>query len=545
MTVHLSILIFWPLLLAILGGLAPRVVAPLFALVGALVPLGYAVILLVDYDPAVAGLQYVTDDAWIDELGIRYTLGVDGLNLWLVGLTALLFAASALWLVLRPPVRPKLFAVHFGVAETAVLGAFLAQDLALFVLFFDLMLVPFYFLLGQWGGPERVQAAIKMVIYTLVGSLLMLAAAVATAVLASTGPTPDFSLAFLRENLLGEGTQKLLFTAFAVAFLIKMPAFPFHGWMPDAYRNMPLPALAVFSGVVSKVAAYGFLRIVLPLFPEAVADWQLILLILALCSIVYGSIQAFTQTNVRLILGYSSVAQLGFITLGIFALDEAALGAQGALLQAVNHGLVVAPLFLIIALLAARAGGSEDLRDMGGIAFRAPVLASLFMIVTLATLAMPGSANFVGEFLIIALLAARAGGSEDLRDMGGIAFRAPVLASLFMIVTLATLAMPGSANFVGEFLILFGVFDSKLAVALVASTGVVLASVYALRMYIRAMHNRQGPAVTSFEMSLRDGLVIVPLVLVIVAFALFPQRALDAGEPAVQAASQAVTGGTR
>jgi NADH-quinone oxidoreductase subunit M len=333
-----------------------------------------------------------------------------------------------------------------------------------------------------------VAAALKMVIYTLVGSLLMLAAAVATAVLA-TDPI-SFALSDLRANLLAEDTQKLLFAAFAIAFLIKMPAFPFHGWMPDAYRNMPLPALAVFSGVVSKVAAYGFLRIALPLFPDAVADWQLILLILGVISIIYGSIMAFTVTNVRLILGYSSIAQLGFITIGIFALDEAARGAQGALLQAVNHGLVVAPLFVIIALLAARAGGSEDLRDMGGIAFRAPVLAALFMIVTLATLAMPGSANFVGEFLI-----------------------------------------------------LLGVFESKLAVAIVASTGVVLASVYALRFYIRAMHNRQGPAVTSFEMSFRDGLVIVPLVLAIIAFAVFPQRAIDAGEPAVQAASQAVTGG--
>jgi NADH-quinone oxidoreductase subunit M len=319
----------------------------------------------------------------------------------------------------------------------------------------------------------------------------MLAAAVATAVLSPT-ETFTFSLRELQANLLGEGTQKLLFAAFAIAFLIKMPAFPFHGWVPDTYRNMPLPALAVFSGVVSKVAAYGFLRIVLPLFPAAAQDWQLILLILALCSILYGSIQAFTQTNIRLILGYSSVAQLGFITLGIFAFDPEGKGAQGALLQAVNHGLVVAPLFLIVALLAARAGGSEDIRDMGGIAFRAPVLATLFLIVTLATLAMPGSANFVGEFLI-----------------------------------------------------LLGVFESKLAVALIASTGVILASVYALRMYIRSMHNRQGPAVTSFDMSLRDAVVIVPLVLAIVAFAAFPQRALDAGEPAVQAASQSVTGAGR
>jgi NADH-quinone oxidoreductase subunit M len=272
MTVHLSILIFWPLAFALLGGMAPRAVAPVFALVGALVPLGYAAILVADFEAAASGLQYLTDDGWIDELGIRYTLGVDGLNLWLVALTALLFAASALWLVLRPPVRTKLFAVHFGIAETAVLGAFLAQDLALFVLFFDLMLVPFYFLLGQWGGPERVQAAVKMVIYTLVGSLLMLAGAVAVAVLSPT-ETITFSLAELRANLTGEGTQKLIFVAFALAFLIKMPAFPFHGWMPDAYRNMPLPVLAVFSGVVSKVAAYGFLRIALPLFPSAAEDW--------------------------------------------------------------------------------------------------------------------------------------------------------------------------------------------------------------------------------------------------------------------------------
>jgi NADH-quinone oxidoreductase subunit M len=491
MTIHLSILIFWPLLLAVLAGLSPRGVAPVIALFGALVPLAYAVMLVVDFDTAARGLQYVTDDEWIPELGIRYSLGVDGLNLWLVGLTGLLFAASALWIALRPPERAQLYAVHFGIAETAVLGAFLAQDLALFVLFFDLMLVPFYFLLGQWGGPERVQAAVKMVIYTLVGSLLMLAGAVAVAVLA--GPDgPNFSLAFLRENLLGEGTQKLLFVAFGLAFLIKMPAFPFHGWMPDAYRNMPLPVLAVFSGVVSKVAAYGFLRIVLPIFPAAAEDWQMIMLILAVLSILYGSILAFTQTNMRLILGYSSIAQLGFITLGIFALDAGARGAQGALLQAVNHGLVVAPLFLIIALLAARAGGSEDIRDMGGIAFRAPVLAAMFMIVTLATLAMPGSANFVGEFLI-----------------------------------------------------LLGVFDSRMAIAIVASIGVVLASVYALRMYIRSMHNRQGPAVTSFEMSLRDGLVIVPLVLCILAFALFPQRAIDAGEPAAQGASRAATGAAR
>jgi NADH-quinone oxidoreductase subunit M len=489
MTIYLSILIFWPLALALLAALLPRPLAAAVAVIGALGPLAYAIVMLADFDTARSGLQYVTDDAWIDELGIRYKLGVDGLNLWLVGLTTLLFAASALWTAFRPPVRSKLWAVHIGIAETAVLGAFLAQDLALFVLFFDLMLVPFYFLVGQWGGPERVAAAVRMVIYTLVGSLLMLAGAVATAVLSTAqgGGRLSFVLSDLQHASLPAGTQRWIFVTFALAFLIKMPAFPFHGWMPAAYGQMPLPALAVFSGVVSKVAAYGFLRIVLPLFPTAAHDYQLVLLLLALLSILYGSAQAFTQTNSRLILGYSSLAQLGFITLGIFAIDAAGQGAQGALLQAVNHGLVVAPLFLVVALLAERAGGSEDIRDMGGIAFRAPVLASLFLVATLATLAIPGSANFVGEFLI-----------------------------------------------------LLGVFNSKIALAFIASTGVILASVYALRLFIRSMHNRQGPGVTSFDMSVRDGLVIVPLVAAIVAFAVYPQRALDSGERAVKASVQAV-----
>jgi NADH-quinone oxidoreductase subunit M len=482
-TIHLSILIFWPLALALLGAvLAPGRFAALFALLGAAVPFAYAVVALLDYDTARGGLQYVTDDAWIRELGIHYKLGLDGLNLWLVGLATLLFLVSTLWLLLRPPVRPKLFAVHFGIAEAAVLGALMAQDLALFVLFFDLMLVPFYFLVGQWGGPGRVAAAVKMVIYTLVGSLLMLAGAVATAVLsARSGSDISFVLSDLQRNLLPESTQKWVFVAFALAFLIKMPAFPFHGWMPDAYGTMPLPALAVFSGVVSKVAAYGFLRLVLPLFPAPVHDWQTILLVLSLLSILYGSIQAFTQTSARLVLGYSSLAQLGFITLGIFALDPQATGAQGALLQAVNHGLVVAPMFFIVALLAERAGGSDDIRDMGGIAVRAPVLASLFLVATFATLAIPGSANFVGEFLI-----------------------------------------------------LLGVFKTKVAIAIIASLGVVLASVYALRLYIRAMHNREGPTVGGRDLRLRDAAILVPLVAAIVAFALYPQQALRDGEPAVR-----------
>ena len=274
-------------------------------------------------------------------------------------MTTFSFALAIGAATIRDWPRPRVFFLLFALAESAVLGTFLAQDLALFVAFFDLMLIPFYLLLGVWGGPNRIAATLKLVIYTFVGSLLMLAGAIALAILTSdhTGHPLSFALSTLPASPLHKGTQEWIFLLFAAAFLVKMPSFPLHGWMPDAYREMPVEVLAVFSGVLSKVGAYGFLRIVLPIMPSASVHFQLLMLILALGSVIYGSAMAFTQTNVRLIAGYSSVAQLGFIMLGIFAF--APQGAQGAVLQMVNHGIVVAPLFLIIGLVAARAGGSR------------------------------------------------------------------------------------------------------------------------------------------------------------------------------------------
>jgi NADH-quinone oxidoreductase subunit M len=475
----LSILIWLPAAVGVIALLLPRAVAPRFAALGSLGALGIAIYLITDYDGATAGLQHVTDELWIAELGIHYKLGLDGLNLFLVALTTLGFAAAILASNLRQWDRPRLFYLHLLIGETAVLGAFLAQDLALFVMFFDLMLIPFYFLTGQWGdGERRVQATTKLVVYTFVGSLLMLAGAIATGVLSTgEGQQISFALSDLRERTLSEGTQDWIFLLFAAAFLVKMPAFPLHGWMPDGYRAMPIAVLAVFSGVLSKVGAYGFLRIVMPTFPDAAAEFQELLMIIALASILYGSVMAFSTTNLRLVVGYSSVAQLGFVTLGIFALNDQ--GAQGAVLHRVNHGLVTIPLFLIIGLLAARAG------------------------------------------------------SEDLRDMGGLAFRAPVLATLFLIVALATLAMPGSSNFVGEFMILLGVFESKLVIACIAFSGVVMASVYMLRAYIRSMHNRVGANVQPREIRVADAMVLVPLVAVILFFAVYPQLALERGEKSV------------
>ncbi len=481
MTIHLSILLWLPAATGVLALLLPRNAGRAVALLGAVAALGYAITLVADFDKG-AGLQHVTDDMWIEALGIHYKLGVDGLNLFLILLTSILFVASTLWAMSREWPQEGRFWLFMGIGHTSVLGALMAQDLALFVAFFDLMLIPFFFITGIWGDSEhRVAAITKLFIYTLVGSLLMLTAAIATGVMSASESGNELSFAFsdLAQTKLGEGSQQWIFLCFAAAFLVKMPAFPFHGWMPDGYKAMPLPALAIFSGVLSKVAAYGFLRVAFPLFPDAAVHFQELLLVVALASILYGSILAFSTTDSRLILGYSSIAQLGFITLGIFAINDQ--GAQGAILQAFNHGLVVAPAFFIVALLSARAGGSEDIRDMGGVAFRAPWLAAMFLIVALANLAMPGSSNFVGEFLI-----------------------------------------------------LLGVFDAKMVFAIVAFTGVVLASVYTLRLFIRTMHNRTGARVESREISLSDALILVPLVAAILAIAVYPQVALEKSEPTVK-----------
>jgi NADH-quinone oxidoreductase subunit M len=468
-TIHLSIIVFLPAAAGLAAWFVPRRLAGPTLVAGSALALVYSIVMLARFKSGHSGLQFVTDDNWISELGIRYQLGVDGLNVFLVLLTTVLWVPASIAAALREWDRPRLFFLFMGIGETAVLGAFTAQDLALFVVFFDLMLVPFYFLVGMWGGPERVYATTKLVIYTLVGSLLMLAGAVALGVMSTpAGGSISFSLAMLAQHPLAAGSQYWVFLLFAAAFLVKAPAFPLHGWLPDAYRQAPLPVILVFSAVVSKVGVYGFLRIVLPLLPQASAHFQELMLVIAVVSILYGSVLAFSQEEARLVLGYSSIAQLGFILLGIFSLD--AKGAQGAVMQMVNHGLIVAPLFLVIGYLAIRADGRESLDWMGGMAIRAPVLAGLFLIVAFATLAMPGSANFVGELYI-----------------------------------------------------LFGAFQNKIVYGLVAGAGVALAAVYMIRFYQRSMHDPPGPHVESRDLALGPELgVIAPLVLIILALGVYP-----------------------
>jgi NADH-quinone oxidoreductase subunit M len=488
----INALLWAPLAFGFLGLFLPRRAAGWWAVLGALVTLAIAAWMVFDFNSGSSALQHAVDVSWISGLGVDYSLGVDGLNIFLVALTALLWLAGTAFAAFREQERPHLFFFLMMLAETATLGSFLAQDLLLFVLFFDLMLVPFYFLFGAWGsdragGPTAAAATLKMIVYTLVGSLLMLVAAIATAIISADGGHLTFSIAAIQQQGIGVDSQRWIFWFFAAAFLVKMPAFLLHGWMPDAYRAAPLPVLLVFSGVLAKVGAYGFLRIVLPLFPAAAIEFQEVVLVIAVASILYGSVMAFTQTNVRLIAGYSSVAQLGFITAGIFALR--ADGSDGAVLQMVNHGLVVAPIFIIVAILVERTG------------------------------------------------------TEDIREMGGMALRAPVLAALFLIIVLATLAMPGSANFIGEFYILNGLFQSKIVFAFVAISGVAMSAYYALRLYQRTMHYRKREGVASREIGLRDTLVLGPIVLCILALALYPQLILHRTAPTVEQTIAGVTGG--
>jgi NADH-quinone oxidoreductase subunit M len=495
MNLGLTLLLVIPLVGALIAGLLPtRQVGPVAALV-TLVQIGFLVPVLVSYKAA-AGLTGFVDKLWIPQLGIHYSLGLDGLNIFLVCLTVVAWSIATFAASRRELSQPRMFYAMFALAEAGTLGVFMAQDLILFMLFFDLLLVPFYLLIGMWGSDSELgssrRATLTFMIYTLAGSLMMLAASVALGVLSASQNKGALSFAFvdLAANPVSHSAQVWVFAGFMLALLIKMPIPPLHGWMPVTYRSAPLPVLIALSAVVAKLGAYGFLRVALPLVPEGATAFQPVLLVLALVAIIYGSVMAFSQNETRLIVGYSSIAQIGFILLGIFAFDPK--GAEGAVLQMLNHGIVVIGLFLVIAFLGERVG------------------------------------------------------SERLSEMGGLARRAPVLATLFLVIALATLALPGTANFVGEVYILFGAFSTEFVYGVVATLGVVLAAVYMLRFFQRAMHNRgadgDDDGRCSRELDSAELALLLPAVLIVLALAVHPQYVVERIAPGAKQAVGAVTG---
>jgi NADH-quinone oxidoreductase subunit M len=410
------------------------------------------------FDFGRGGLQLDQKASWFSDLDVSYHVGMYGFSLWLVGLSVVVMAATIAYAFWAGRTGARAYFGLMLLLTGAIVGVFTAQDLLLFYVFWEAMLLPLYVLIGVWGGPGRLGATIKFVIYTMAGSLLMLAAVI---VLGLSQGTFDLTAAW-------QSSSDWLFLGFIAAFAVKAPLFPFHGWLPDAYRESPPEVAAVLSGVVSKAAIYGFIRIAIAKFPEPTQDFRTVLLVLAAIGLVYGSLLAFRAPDFRGVVAYSSLAQLGLITLGVFAVND--LGLDGAVLQMINHGLISASLFLLA----------------GGIERRAAT----------------------GEFA----------------RLGGFARGRPVLATVLMTTGVIALAVPGSAAFAGEFAILAGVFRVGWGYSVVGAIAIVLAAMYMLRLISAVLHERAGPAVTADALDLRPAEVgaIVPLVACLLALSVWP-----------------------
>jgi NADH-quinone oxidoreductase subunit M len=336
---------------------------------------------------------------WISGFGINYSLGVDGISLLLVALTALL-TVICIGASFRIEQKIKNYMAFMLLLECGILGVFLLTNLFLFYIFWEVMLIPAYFLVGSWGGERRVYAAIKFVLYTSVGSLLMLAGIIALGYYhqQAAGGSYTLDLATLMNGTLPSGVQTWLFLAFAAAFAVKVPLVPFHSWLPDAYSEAPAPVTAMLAGAMSKTGAYGFLRFCLPLFPNAAHYFAPLINTLAVIGILYCALMALVQIDIKRLLAYSSISHLGIIMLGIFAFNVQ--GVEGSVLQMVNHGITIAALFLIAGFIEVRTG-TRKLNDFGGFALRIPVLAVVMLIAALSSLGLPGLNSFAGEFLIL------------------------------------------------------------------------------------------------------------------------------------------------
>ena len=388
-----------PVVGAALVALLPRQYARVLGLATAVIALALALAAALLFQPGHQGYQFEEYVPWISDYSVAYHLGLDGISLWLVLLNALLTVVAILASGDRIA-RRRGFIALLLLLEGGMAGVFLAADLLLFYVFWEAQLIPAYFLLWQWGEGEKASsAATKFVLYTLVGSLLALVGVIGEYVYAG-GPTHTFDLATLAKHPPTEGIQFGLFFLLALAFAIKVPLFPFHGWLPDAYETAPIPLLVTFAGVMGKTGAYAMLRVLIPLLPHPVLvwDWNAVMPVLAVLAIIWGALMALAQRDVKLLIAYSSVSHMGFIVLGIFALNQQ--GQQGAILQMVNHGLIVPALFLLVGWIATRTG-TRDRTQLRDLAPRMPVLAGAFMVVTLAALGLPMLNSFAGEFMTL------------------------------------------------------------------------------------------------------------------------------------------------
>jgi NADH-quinone oxidoreductase subunit M len=429
-----------------------------------------AVILFMQFDGGLSGMQFRNDPVpWIRALGVTFSIGVDGISILLVLLTPFLsfIAIASAWNAIHEKVKG--FFICMLLLETGMLGVFLATDMFLFYLFWEAMLFPMYFLIGIWGGQRKIYAAIKFVLFTMFGSLLMLAGIIVLYLMTSNSPggrTTD--LMVILSLHIAPATQTWLFLAFALAFAIKVPLFPFHTWLPDAHVEAPTAGSIILAGVLLKMGTYGFLRFCLPLFPNATIQFVPLISILALIGIIYGALVAMVQKDVKSLVAYSSVAHLGFVMLGMFALTEQ--GMTGSILQMINHGITTGALFLLVGMIYERR-----------------------------------HTRLISEF-------------------GGIAHVMPKYTVLFLIVTLASIGLPGTNGFVGEFLILLGTFKANVVYAVIGTFGIVLAAVYMLwmvqRVFFGEVTNEANKSL--LDLSPRELLITIPLIVMIFWIGVYP-----------------------
>ena len=463
--------------------------AKLLALAFSLVTLVWVIVMATRFNASGPRYQLTETYSWIPQFGVHYAVGVDGIALVLIGMTAVLQPAVILasWNdvdVLGKPVK-NYFALMM-VLQTMTIGVFAATDVFLFYVFFEAMLIPMYFMIGSFGVGARQYAAVKFLLYSLLGGLLMLVAVIALYVYsgesAATGHHGTFLIQSLVNVTLSSTTQKWLFLGFFIAFAIKAPLWPFHTWLPDATASAQPGAAVLMLGVMDKVGTFGMIRYCLELFPAAAHYFTVLIITLAVISVLYGAIVAIGQTSLKRLIGYTSVSHFGFIVLGIFALTSQ--GGSGATLYMVNHGFVTGALFLLIGFLIARRG------------------------------------------------------SDKIADYGGVQKIMPVFAGLFLVSGLAGLSMPGLSTFVSEFLVLVGTFDRYKVPAVFATVGIILAAIYILWMYQRTMNGPTPEPVaaqlTGRDLKARELLAVVPLVALIIAMGVYPKPVLDVINPAVK-----------
>ena len=440
---------------------------------------GMSLWLLASFETGDAGFQFVSKHQWIDSWGIGWHLGVDGISLFLVVLTGVLFPLAIVGC--DPHHDEKPYLAWILMLEAGVMGSFLSLDLVLFFLFFEIVLVPMYFLIGRWGYDQRVYAATKFFLYTMVGSALMLVGIVTTALLASDqlgGVT--FDLVEIAEGAnFAAGTGRWLFFAFAIAFAVKVPLFPLHTWLPDAHTQAPTAGSVILAGVLLKLGTYGLVRFGVYLFPEAAVWSRELFLTLAVIGILWGAIAATMQTDLKRLVAYSSVAHLGFIVLGTFAFTTEAI--SGGVMQMVNHGVSTGALFLLVGMIYERRH------------------------------------------------------TRAIAELKGLQKVAPIFAAAFTVVMLSSIGVPGLNGFVGEFLVLIGSFSTARWWVVIGTTGVILAALYLLWAYQRVFHGEPDEANSSFrELRLREGMVLLPFIGLIVFCGIYPKPMLDRIEPSVK-----------